>query len=415
LKWLLPLAGSVGWLLSSDERNMRERVHTNALARDRSAAVSNVGVGALAGVPAVLYWWGWRHAYDYAQRTAILSARAAADALIVGGIIHGVTWRERPMDAAGSGRFFAAHGLSSSFPSLHSGAAWAIASVVARRYPGWLTQVGVYGLAGAVSVSRITSREHYPSDVVVGSALGWLIGRYVSRPESFQEPRAAWEPAPSSPEAAQPETGAVYLPMDSWIYAALDRLAALGLIPSQISGLRPWTRAECRRQVLEADEKLQKSELGAEAADLVAALRRELGSPGPAAPSITLQSLYLRNGGIAGPALEERMPVLTTLGVRQFIGIGRTPSSVPDSEIDAVRAIAASWLAAQPWPFLRVGHRVRLRGGSLDGVEGILVAARKRHRLIVSVELLQRSVAVEVDQAWVEAITPHAPPGNRSK
>jgi transcription antitermination factor NusG len=109
-------------------------------------------------------------------------------------------------------------------------------------------------------------------------------------------------------------------------------------------------------------------------------------------------------------AIEERMPVLTTLGVRQFVGIGRTPVSVPDSEIDAVRAIAASGLAAQPWPFLRVGHRVRLRGGSLDGVEGILVAARKRHRLIVSVELLQRSVAVEVDQAWVEAIAPSAPP-----
>ena len=112
-------------------------------------------------------------------------------------------------------------------------------------------------------------------------------------------------------------------------------------------------------------------------------------------------------------AIEERMPVLTTLGVPQFVCIGRTPASVPDSQIDAVRAIAASGLASQPWPFLRVGNRVRLRGGSLDGVEGILLAARKRHRLIVSVELLQRSVAVEVDQAWVEAIAPSAPPENR--
>ncbi len=279
------------------------------LARDRSLTVSNVGIGSLAAVPALLYWRGWRHADDYAQRTGILSARAAADAVIVGEILHGVTWRERPTDAAGSGRFFAAHSLSSSFPSLHSGAAWAIASVVARRYPGWLTQAGVYGLAGAVSLSRVTAREHFPSDVVVGSALGWLIGRYVSRSASFQEPRAGQDrrlgPAQSSDEATKPEVGAAYVPMDSWMYAALDRLAALGLIPSQISGLRPWTRAECRRQALEAEERLQKSELGAEAADLVAALHRELDSPGSAASSITLRSVYTRNGVIAGPALND--------------------------------------------------------------------------------------------------------------
>ncbi len=99
--------------------------------------------------------------------------------------------------------------------------------------------------------------------------------------------------------------GAAYVSMDSWIYAALDRLAALGLIPSQISGLRPWTRAECRRQTLEAGEKLQGSGLGTEAADLVAALRREFDPPGSATPSITLHSVYTRNGVIAGPVLND--------------------------------------------------------------------------------------------------------------
>jgi transcription antitermination factor NusG len=108
-----------------------------------------------------------------------------------------------------------------------------------------------------------------------------------------------------------------------------------------------------------------------------------------------------------------RLPVLTTPGVRQIVGIGKAPVSVPDSEIDAVRAVVASGLAVQPWPFLRLGHRVRIRGGSLDGVEGILLASRKRHRLVVSVELLQRSVAVDVDQASVEAVAPSAPPKDR--
>lgn len=102
----------------------------------------------------------------------------------------------------------------------------------------------------------------------------------------------------------------------------------------------------------------------------------------------------------------KRLPVLTTPGVRQIMGIGKVPIAVPDGEIDAVRAIVASGLAAQPWPFVRVGDRVRLKGGSLNGVEGLLIATKKHHRLVVSVELLRRSVAVDVDQAWVEAVGP---------
>jgi transcription antitermination factor NusG len=103
---------------------------------------------------------------------------------------------------------------------------------------------------------------------------------------------------------------------------------------------------------------------------------------------------------------QNRLPVLTTPGVRQIMGIGKAPIPVPESEIDAVRAIAASGLAAQPWPFVRAGDRVRIKGGSLDGVEGLLIATKKHHRLVVSVELLRRSVAVEIDQAWVEAVGP---------
>jgi transcription antitermination factor NusG len=103
---------------------------------------------------------------------------------------------------------------------------------------------------------------------------------------------------------------------------------------------------------------------------------------------------------------ERRLPVLTTPGVRQIVGIGRTPVPVPEGEIDAIRAIVASGLAAQPWPFVKVGDRVRIKCGSLEGVEGILAASKKHHRLVVSVELLQRSVAVDIDQAWVEAVGP---------
>ena len=75
---------------------------------------------------------------------------------------------------------------------------------------------------------------------------------------------------------------------------------------------------------------------------------------------------------------------------------------IPDEEIAAVQAIMRSGLLAQPWPFLKVGQYVRINCGSLEGLEGILMVCKKHYRFIVSVEMLQRSVAVEVDGAWVE-------------
>jgi hypothetical protein len=231
-----------------------------------------------------------------------LTARAVVDTVLVTEGIRLFTRRQRPTHGDGSGPFFEAGGLSSSFPSLHSASAWAIASVVARRHPGWLTQVGVYGLAGAVSFSRVTSREHFPVDVAVGSALGWLIGRYVSRTAHFPKPGWFQEPATTSP-------GSPYVPIDSWMYAALDRLASFGLIPSQTSGLRPWTRAECLRQVREAGDRLSRpdapgAEVASEASRLLDALHAELDGDS-AASGVVLQSLYSRNGVIAGPVLND--------------------------------------------------------------------------------------------------------------
>jgi len=95
-----------------------------------------------------------------------------------------------------------------------------------------------------------------------------------------------------------------------------------------------------------------------------------------------------------------RLPILVTPGVLSVVGAGKVPLPVNDSEIEAIRSIVKSGLQAEPWPFLRVGQRVRIERGSLEGVEGILLAVKKPYRLIVSVTLLQRSVAVELDQDW---------------
>ena len=324
LWWLVPLAGTTGFLLASDERNMRERIRTDALAQSRSRFISDAGVGSLALIPAAVYWWGWRHSDDYAKDSSLLTARALADSLVLTEGIQLITRRDRPMYGNGSGKFFDA-GLDSSFPSMHAASAWSIASVLARRYPGWLSQLGLYSIATAVSLSRVTAREHFPSDVAVGSALGWLIGRYVSRTggqnrtDWFEErhtnaPLAAPQEQRSSPADAD-ETGASagssYVPMDSWVYDALDRLASFGLIPSQISGLRPWTRAECRRQVIEADEHVEAKDDAKNsswlnhAKSLLSALHREFDGSETGRAQVVLDSVYVRNGVIAGPLLND--------------------------------------------------------------------------------------------------------------
>lgn len=99
-----------------------------------------------------------------------------------------------------------------------------------------------------------------------------------------------------------------------------------------------------------------------------------------------------------------RLPILKTPGVVAVVGIGKQPVAVPEQEVDAVRRVLASELTVYPWPFLRLGQPVRIEGGALEGVEGIFIETKGRHRLVVSVEILQRSVSVEVDRESVRSI-----------
>jgi transcription antitermination factor NusG len=105
------------------------------------------------------------------------------------------------------------------------------------------------------------------------------------------------------------------------------------------------------------------------------------------------------------------LPILTTPGVVAIVGSGKTPLPIADNEIEAVRAILRSGLAAQPWPFLGVGAGVFIEAGPLAGLEGIVTNTDKVCRLVVSVSLLQRSVAVEIDRDWVRPALCGAGPG----
>ncbi len=97
------------------------------------------------------------------------------------------------------------------------------------------------------------------------------------------------------------------------------------------------------------------------------------------------------------------LPILKIPGIVSIVGNAGQPSPIPDCEIAAIQTVLRSGRDAEPWPFLHVGEKVRLRSGSLDGLEGILVRKKSQWRIVVSVTLLQRSVAVEVDR---ECVTP---------
>lgn len=101
----------------------------------------------------------------------------------------------------------------------------------------------------------------------------------------------------------------------------------------------------------------------------------------------------------------KRLPILTTPGVVSVVGIGKQPLAIPDHEITAIETILRSELFAEPWPYLREGERVRIDRGPLNGLEGIVVKkTRDEWRIVVSVTLLQRSVAAEIDRDWIRAI-----------
>ncbi|MDD5543660.1 MAG: phosphatase PAP2 family protein [Acidobacteriia bacterium] len=175
--WLIPfLAGSAA-LFATDENTGRQvaksqsfQTFGNDVSRSASGYVTFGFAGALAltGVA--------RHD-DKMCQTALLGAEAMIDAAIVGGGLKLAAERSRPSAANGEGRFWNG---GSSFPSGHSITAWALATVVADQYQDhpWV-RYSAFGWASLISVARIGSHQHFPSDALVGSVFGYLIGKYV--------------------------------------------------------------------------------------------------------------------------------------------------------------------------------------------------------------------------------------------
>jgi len=101
---------------------------------------------------------------------------------------------------------------------------------------------------------------------------------------------------------------------------------------------------------------------------------------------------------------ERRFRVCNTDGVFGLVGSRGEPTSIPDDQIDAVQALVSQKFPWSVHPFLKVGQRVRIRGGSLDGVEGILMGQNGDRTLVVSVDAIQRSLAVRIEGYDLEPV-----------
>lgn len=177
LPWVIGVGVATGALIATDRSTGDSMAkHTGQLDASRiiSYAGSIYGVSAEA---ASFYLIGRVTHNERARETGVLSAEAIIDSALVVTPLKYITQRARPLDGRDRSKFFVG---GSSFPSGHSIEAWSVATVVANEYHDNLAvQLASYGLASAVSISRFTGLHHYLSDVLVGSAMGYGIGRYV--------------------------------------------------------------------------------------------------------------------------------------------------------------------------------------------------------------------------------------------
>ena len=312
-EWLMPLGLLTAGTLATDTE-FSKHLSNSPSRLSKSNSFSNYGLGAMGGLAGGLYLWGQLSHDDHKKETGLLAGEAAANSLVMVYAFKYAFGRERPLTDDYRGDFWKG---GDGFPSEHAAAAWSIASVVAHEYPGTLTQIMAYGMASAVSVSRLTAKQHFPTDVLIGSAIGWLNGEIVYRHHHDTElGGSTWETFKESRDYLERERprqsmGTSFVPLDSWVYLAINRLAGLGYIRTEIAGLSPWTRMECARLTEEAREGLEDDGiLNAQAMALVERLRREFSYEtalldGGRNLTADLDSVYVRAVSISGPALTD--------------------------------------------------------------------------------------------------------------
>jgi membrane-associated phospholipid phosphatase len=311
--WLFPILGITAGLIQTDG-SYNAHLGESAKTIGRYNTFSNVGVAALAGGAGGMYLLSLHSHNDKWHETGFLSAEAALNSVIFVEVAKYVASRDRPTQGNMRGEFFQPGGAS--FPSMHSTVAWSVAGVIAHEYPGPLTKVLVYSLAAAVSYSRVHAQQHFPSDVFIGQIAGNMIGQSVySNHHDTELGGVAWQSLRETfvgESATLPgNQGSPYVPLDSWVYPLFDRLKALGYVPSESLGMRPWTRIECARLITEAESGLEeRGAITPDAERMLGQLEKEFSNDielleGGTNQSAHLESMYTRFTGISGKPLND--------------------------------------------------------------------------------------------------------------
>ena len=181
--WVVPFAAGTGYTLTQDAGIMQDLGQDPGREKDFNTVSNVLGIYAPVGYSVVGYIAGSVRHDDHLRETSVLAAEAEVDALILNTGLQYATNRQDPKQGSQTGKFWP-NGLKgwpngTSMPSEHAINVWSFAHVVAGEYPAWRTKLIVYSMATTVSFSRVLARQHFPSDVIVGSTFGYLIGGLV--------------------------------------------------------------------------------------------------------------------------------------------------------------------------------------------------------------------------------------------
>ncbi|MGB2677800.1 MAG: capsule assembly Wzi family protein [Candidatus Acidiferrum sp.] len=310
--WLLPLGGVTAGMFVTDAEMSRHISH-NPTTISHYNTLSNVAVAGLLGGAGAMWLLSYPKHEPHWRETGFLAGEAVVNSLVVAEAMKYPLGRQRPNEGNGNGEFF--HG-GFSFPSEHAAAAWAVAGVVAHEYPGPLTKILVYSLATLVDYSRYRARQHFPSDVFIGSVIGNLVAENVyNQHHDVELGGSSWDPFRNflreTRATSSANMGSPYVPLDSWVYPAMDGLIAQGYVRSAIVGMRPWTRFECARLINEAGEELDNADAStSQPARIYRSLAEEFSEDrklmeGGENTRARMESVYTRLSGISGEPLSQ--------------------------------------------------------------------------------------------------------------
>jgi hypothetical protein len=310
-QWLLPVSGITAGLFVTDASYSNSLSH-NPTTISHYNTLSNAGIGALIGGAGGMWVLGHVKHNEHWSETGFLAGEAALNSLVMVESLKYPLGRERPYQGNGTGPFFQG---GTSFPSEHAAAAWSIAGVIAHEYPSPFVKIMVYGLASLVDFSRVHGRQHFPSDVFVGSMIGNLIGQNIySRNHDPGLGGEAWKSISqmfkSEGNLTASNMGSPYVPIDSWVYSAFERLAAMGYVNSGMFGMRPWTRLECARLLNESENHGVEESNSLEAAKTYVQLSKEFAGEleemsGGENRGAKVESVYTSVTGISGQPLTD--------------------------------------------------------------------------------------------------------------